>query len=35
LLKDYGEFKASEKVSGEIKEIDVLFTPNKQQSSNL
>lgn len=35
LLKDYGEVKASEKVSGEIKEIDVLFTPNKQQSSNL
>ncbi|WP_260446951.1 hypothetical protein, partial [Nostoc sp. 2RC] len=35
LLKDYGEVKASEEVSGEIKEIDVLFTPNKQQSSNL
>jgi Domain of unknown function (DUF4351) len=35
LLKDYGEVKASEKVSGEIKEIDVLFTPLKQQSSNL
>ncbi|MEB3149768.1 MAG: DUF4351 domain-containing protein [Sphaerospermopsis sp.] len=35
LLKDYGEVKASEKVLGEIKEIDVLFTPNKQQSSNL
>ncbi len=35
LLKDYGEVKASEKVSGEIKEIDVLFTPAKQQSSNL
>ncbi|MEB3150052.1 MAG: DUF4351 domain-containing protein, partial [Sphaerospermopsis sp.] len=32
---DYGEVKASEKVSGEIKEIDVLFTPNKQQNSNL
>ncbi|WP_414574605.1 DUF4351 domain-containing protein [Anabaena sp. CCY 9402-a] len=35
LLKDYGEVKASEKVSGEIKEIDVLFTPNQQQKSNL
>lgn len=35
LLKDYGEVKASEKISGEIKEIDVLFTPNKQQNSNL
>ncbi|MTJ20377.1 DUF4351 domain-containing protein [Dolichospermum sp. UHCC 0352] len=35
LLKDYGEVKASEKVSGEIKEIDVLFTPAKQQNSKL
>ncbi|AFY48425.1 hypothetical protein Nos7524_2589 [Nostoc sp. PCC 7524] len=35
LLKDYGEVKASEKVSGEIKEIDVFFTPNKQQTPNL
>ncbi|WP_260447158.1 hypothetical protein, partial [Nostoc sp. 2RC] len=35
LLKNYGEIKASEKVSGEIKEIDVLFTPVKQQSSNI
>ena len=35
LLKDYGEVKASEKVSGEIKEIDVLFTPAKHQSSNI
>ena len=35
LLKDYGQVKASEKVSGEIKEIDVFFTPNKQQNSNL
>ncbi len=35
LLKNYGEVKASEKVAGEIKEIDVLFTPSKQQSSNL
>jgi hypothetical protein len=35
LLKSYGEVKSSEKVSGEIKEIDVLFTPFVQQSSNL
>jgi hypothetical protein len=35
LLKNYREVKASEKVSGEIKEIDVLFTPAKQQSSNI
>ncbi|MEH1946682.1 MAG: DUF4351 domain-containing protein [Nostoc sp.] len=35
ILKDYGEVKASEKISGEIKEIDVLFTPAKQQSSNI
>jgi hypothetical protein len=35
LLKDYGEVKSSEKISAEIKEIDVLFTPDKQQSSNL
>lgn len=30
-----GLVKASEKVSGEIKEIDVLFTPTKQQNSNI
>lgn len=35
LLKDYGQVKTSEKVSSEIKEIDVFFTPNKQQNSNL
>ncbi len=35
LLKDYGEVKSSEKVSGEIKEIDVLFTPSVEQASNL
>ncbi|NDJ25787.1 DUF4351 domain-containing protein [Nostoc sp. B(2019)] len=35
LLKPYGEVKSSEKVSGEIKEIDVLFTPSAQQTSNL
>ena len=35
LLKPYGEVKSSSKVSGEIKEIDVLFTPSAQQNSNL
>jgi hypothetical protein len=35
LLKDYGQVKPSEKVSTEIKEIDVLFTPSAQQTSNL
>jgi hypothetical protein len=35
LLKPYGDVKSSEKVSGEIKEIDVLFTPSVQQTSNL
>ncbi|MCG6138801.1 MAG: DUF4351 domain-containing protein [Nostoc sp. LLA-1] len=35
LLKPYGEVKSSEKISGEIKEIDVLFTPSAQQNSNL
>lgn len=35
LLKPYGEVKSSSKISGEIKEIDVLFTPLAQQSSNL
>ena len=35
LLKDYGEVKPSEKVSGEIKEIDVLFTPFEQQTLNV
>jgi len=35
LLKDYGQVKPSEKVSGEIKEIDVFFTPLAQQTSNL
>lgn len=35
LLKPYGEVKSSSKVSGEIKEIDVLFTPSAQPTSNL
>ncbi|BAZ50273.1 hypothetical protein NIES4103_28890 [Nostoc sp. NIES-4103] len=35
LLKNYGEVKSSQKISGEIKEIDVVFTPAKQQTSNL
>jgi hypothetical protein len=35
LLKNYGEVKPSEKVSGEIKEIDVLFIPAQPQTSGL
>lgn len=35
LLKPYGQVKSSSKISGEIKEIDVLFTPLVQQTSNL
>jgi hypothetical protein len=35
LLKPYGDVKSSSKISGEIKEIDVLFTPLVQQTSNL
>ncbi|MDZ8104530.1 MAG: hypothetical protein RM338_02735 [Nostoc sp. DedQUE12a] len=35
LLKDYGEVNSSEKVSGKIKEIDILFIPSKQKSPNL
>ncbi len=35
LLKPYGQVKSSSKISGEIKEIDVLFTPLAQQTSNL
>jgi hypothetical protein len=35
LLKPYSQVKSSEKVSGEIKEIDVLFTPSAQRTSNL
>ncbi|MCF4968966.1 DUF4351 domain-containing protein [Nostoc sp. CMAA1605] len=35
LLKEYGEIKTSEKVAGEIKEIDVLFVPNQQLNANL
>ncbi|MEH1837644.1 MAG: DUF4351 domain-containing protein [Nostoc sp.] len=34
-LKNYGKIKASEKVAGEIKEIDVLFTPARNKSSNI
>ncbi|MEC4882080.1 MAG: DUF4351 domain-containing protein [Scytonema sp. PMC 1070.18] len=33
LLKNYGEVKTSEKVSTEIKEIDVLFIPSQPQTS--
>ncbi|MBD2776448.1 DUF4351 domain-containing protein [Iningainema tapete] len=35
LLKPYGEIKSSEKVLGEIKEIDILFIPSILQNSNL
>jgi hypothetical protein len=35
LLKPYGKVDTSEKILGEIKEIDVLFTPFPQQTSNL
>ncbi|MDF5719835.1 MAG: hypothetical protein PUP91_04975 [Rhizonema sp. PD37] len=35
LLKSYGDVKSSEKVSGEVKEIDVVFTPDRQHNSNL
>jgi hypothetical protein len=35
LLKPYGKVNTSEKILGEIKEIDVLFTPFLQQISNL
>jgi hypothetical protein len=35
LLKPYGKVDTSEKILGEIKEIDVLFTPFPQQTSTL
>lgn len=35
LLKAYGKVDTSEKILGEIKEIDVLFTPFSQQTANL
>jgi hypothetical protein len=35
LLKNYGEVKPSEKLSSEIKEIDIYFTPQTQPSSSL
>ncbi|KAF3885723.1 DUF4351 domain-containing protein, partial [Tolypothrix bouteillei] len=35
LLKNYGEVKTSEKVSGEIKEIDVFFIPAQPQNSDI
>jgi hypothetical protein len=35
LLKDYGVVDTSEEILGEIKIIDVLFTPFSQQTSNL
>ena len=35
LLKNYGTVEPDKKVSGEKKEIDVLFTPDSQQTSDL
>jgi hypothetical protein len=35
LLKPYGEVKASSRVAGEVREIDVLFSPSTEQSANL
>lgn len=35
LLKNYGEVKPSEKLSSEIKEIDIYFIPKNQPSPNL
>ncbi|MCM0591179.1 MAG: DUF4351 domain-containing protein [Gloeotrichia echinulata DVL01] len=35
LLKNYGEVNSSVKVAGEIKEIDVLFTPSAQPNPSL
>lgn len=35
LLKPYGQVDTSEKILGEIKEIDVLFTFFSQQTSNI
>ncbi|WYL94644.1 MAG: DUF4351 domain-containing protein [Gloeotrichia echinulata IR180] len=35
LLKAYGEVKASSKVAGEVREIDVIFTPSVQQTTSL
>jgi hypothetical protein len=35
LLKPYGKVEISKDILGEIKEIDVLFTPTDMQSDNL
>lgn len=35
LLKPYGEVQAPSRVAGEVREIDVLFSPSAEQSSNL
>jgi hypothetical protein len=34
LLKPYGEVQAASQVAGEIREIDVLFTPFPNQTTN-
>lgn len=35
LLKPYGEVQGSSRVAGEVREIDVLFSPLTKQSTNL
>lgn len=35
LLKPYGEVQGSSRVAGEVREIDVLFSPLTEQSTNL
>ena len=35
LLKPYGQVQAPSRVAGEVREIDVLFAPATQQTTNL
>ncbi|MGI2907612.1 hypothetical protein [Tolypothrix sp. VBCCA 56010] len=35
LLKPYGEVQAASRVAGEVREIDVLFSPSAEQTTNL
>jgi hypothetical protein len=35
LLKPYGQVQAPSRVAGEVREIDVLFSPAAQQTTNL
>lgn len=35
LLKPYGQVQAPSRVVGELREIDVFFSPARQQTSNL